>query len=381
MNINHLDWALPSNRQSNQTKKLKPLIEQLFDRILPHSVTQCVMGVTRVWPGQAGTGIDHMYTNRPGKLSPVQAQHWGGSDHKLIFATRYSKMIRSNVRYVRKRSYKDFSPEAFLDEIATVEWWNVYQADNVDATVNIFSEKFSRILDHHAPMKTFQTRTNFAPWLSNPTKQLMKDRDQAQRKAVATRSEQDWKVFRKLRNQVTSKLRVEKVTWQRNKLVSCKGNPSEQWKQVLGWFRWNTAASPSQLYHEGRIINKPREVADCQNNFFFQKVSKICNSLPPPSADPMAKLKSIMKGRTCSFSLSSVHPDTVEQILSNLKNSRACGLDGIDTMSLKLAGQHIIPPITHIINLSIETHQFPHSWKKAKIIPLLKKEDPLNPKN
>ena len=95
----------------------------------------------------------------------------------------------------------------------------------------------------------------------------------------------------------------------------------------------------------------------------------------------MAKLKSIMKGRTCSFSLSSVHPDTVEQILSNLKNSRACGLDGIDTMSLKLAGQHIIPPITHIINLSIETHQFPHSWKKAKIIPLLKKEDPLDPKN
>ena len=132
MNINHLDWALPTNRQSNQTKKLKPLIEQLFDRILPHSVTQCVMGVTRVWPGQAGTGIDHMYTNRLGKLSPVQAQHWVGSDHKLIFATRYSKMIRSNVRYVRKRSYKDFSPEAFLDDIATVKWWNVYQSDNVD---------------------------------------------------------------------------------------------------------------------------------------------------------------------------------------------------------------------------------------------------------
>ena len=42
-------------------------------------------------------------------------------------------MIRSNVRYVRKRSYKDFNPEDFIDEIARVKWWNVYQSDNVDA--------------------------------------------------------------------------------------------------------------------------------------------------------------------------------------------------------------------------------------------------------
>ena len=48
---------------------------------------------------------------------------------------------------------------------------------------------------------------------------------------------------------------------------------------------------------------------------------------------------------------------------------------------MKLAGQHIIPAITHIINLSIETQEFPTSWKCAKIIPLHKKDDELNPKN
>ena len=42
VNINHLDWALPSSRQSNQTKKLKTLIEELLQRIFPHSVSQCV---------------------------------------------------------------------------------------------------------------------------------------------------------------------------------------------------------------------------------------------------------------------------------------------------------------------------------------------------
>ena len=88
-----------------------------------------------------------------------------------------------------------------------------------------------------------------------------------------------------------------------------------------------------------------------------------------------------MRNRTSSFNLKCVHPETVEQILSSLKNSKSCGLDSIDTFSLKLAGQRIIPALTHIINLSILTQQFPTSWKTAKIIPLYKKDDPLSPKN
>ena len=108
MNINHMDWGLPSSRQSGQTKKLKSLIEQLFQQIFPHSVSQCVTVATRFMAGQPQTGLDHIYTNRPDKLSPVQAQFCGGSDHKLIFAIRYSKVIKKNVRYVRKRSFKNF---------------------------------------------------------------------------------------------------------------------------------------------------------------------------------------------------------------------------------------------------------------------------------
>ena len=106
MTINYIltgHWTLPSNMQSSQRRKLKPLIEQLFNRIFPHSVTQCVLGAMMVRTGQPGAGVDHMYTNRPGKLSQVQAQYWGGSDHKLLLATRYSSMIRKNVRYVEKK--------------------------------------------------------------------------------------------------------------------------------------------------------------------------------------------------------------------------------------------------------------------------------------
>ena len=56
-------------------------------------------------------------------------------------------------------------------------------------------------------------------------------------------------------------------------------------------------------------------------------------------------------------------------------------MDQIDTYTIKLIRQDILPALTHIINLSITSEEFPTYWKKSKIIPLHKKEDLLNPKN
>ena len=88
-----------------------------------------------------------------------------------------------------------------------------------------------------------------------------------------------------------------------------------------------------------------------------------------------------MINRKSTFSLQCVHPDTVERILCCLKNSKSFGMDSIDTYALKLAGPYILPVITHLINLSIVKTKFPSDWKIAKVIPLHKKDDPLDPKN
>ena len=81
LNINHCNWTDPSLPASNQTTKMRPLIKALFTYIMPHGVSQCVVGPTRHWPGQTPSGLDHYFTNKPEKLSPVSTQHCGGSDH------------------------------------------------------------------------------------------------------------------------------------------------------------------------------------------------------------------------------------------------------------------------------------------------------------
>ena len=76
-----------------------------------------------------------------------------------------------------------------------------------------------------------------------------------------------------------------------------------------------------------------------------------------------------------------VDPEEVETIVRNLKNSKSCGTDNISTDIIKLILPSILPPLTHIINLSLMKSSFPKSWKHSKVTPLLKKNCPLEKSN
>ena len=104
-------------------------------------------------------------------------------------------------------------------------------------------------------------------------------------------------------------------------------------------------------------------------------------NLPQNPGDPLKLVQNLMKNRTCSFKLKSVHPDVILKILSNLKTSSSCGTDEIGSSVLKLIKHEITPVLNHIINLSISHKSFPFVWKTAKVIPLHKKNEVLYPKN
>ena len=311
LNINHCNWTDPSLPASNQTTKMRPLIKALFTYIMPHGVSQCVVGPTRHWPGQTPSGLDHYFTNKPEKLSPVSTQHCGGSDHMLIFATRYSRSIKSTPRYVRKRSYKNFSPADFVEAIQQVSWLDIYLSDDVNTAVELLSSKITFVLDTMAPMRTVQIRTNYAPWLSKQTVELMKERNLQQKKASESNDRDDWVRFKSLRNQINNRLKYEERNWEKAKLEECDGNPSKTWKSVKNILNWKTSGSPNQLFYKGSLISKPQELANAQNEYFIDKIELLRQDLPPPVSDPLKTLKTLMLGRRCSFSLSSVHPDEV----------------------------------------------------------------------
>ena len=53
----------------------------------------------------------------------------------------------------------------------------MYATNDVDTAVEILTEKLKFILNQHAPWIVFQLRKKFSPWLTEETKELMKQRD------------------------------------------------------------------------------------------------------------------------------------------------------------------------------------------------------------
>ena len=185
INLDHMKF--------NDSGELQPLVDRMVEQVYPHGVHQCVQVPTRSWPGQADSGPDHIYTNCPEKLSKPVVQFRGFSDHRLIYATKYAKNIRENVKYCKKKVLQAFYEQEFLAEVQNLSWWDVYNSSEVDEAVYIFTKKITDILDRLAPIKKFQMRAKYAAWVSDETKEKIKERDDAQKIAAATRSIDDWK--------------------------------------------------------------------------------------------------------------------------------------------------------------------------------------------
>ena len=217
-NLDFLKWDDPNQPGSHQRHRLHKLSHAIFDRVFPFGFVQMVSVATRFWPGQEPSGLDHWYTNKPGKLSDIQVNNQGGSDHKLIFGIRYSKAIISKPKIIKKRSYKNFVPVDFLAKIRSISWLDIYLCEDLETATDLFTQKVTTILDEMAPIKTYQVRKKYAPWLSPALKSEIKDRDAAQHKAQESGSQEDWKKYKKFRNSVNNKLKGAKTRWQKEKL-------------------------------------------------------------------------------------------------------------------------------------------------------------------
>ena len=107
--------------------------------------------------------IDHVYTNSRLRCSGIMVTPFGSSDHDLVGYIRLTKIPPEPSRTIRKRTYKNFVLEEFLEDLKSVDWSEVLIETDVDMGVEVFTEKFLNVLDLHAPWIKFQRRKHYSP--------------------------------------------------------------------------------------------------------------------------------------------------------------------------------------------------------------------------
>ena len=333
--------------------------------------------------------IDHIYTNARFRCSNAEVISFGDSDHDLIGYTRYSKNPPIPAKIICKRSYKKFVSEAFLSDVSGTDWSEVYSCTDVDLATECFTRKFRYILNVHAPWSRVQQRKTFCPWITQETKDLMKQRDLWKQKAkdlalisqVACPAQiAAWDQYKKYRNTVNNRKKKDEKIYKSDKMAEVADRPDIVWKSAKSFMGWKSQGTPDQLKVDNQLITSARKIAHYMNKFFLDKVDTIRSGMASVIFN-MSKVHDIMQDKNCSMKLSHVNLSKIKKILKSLSNSRSTGIDELDNFSVKLAADLIAQPIHHIITLSIMQKKFPQSWKYSKVIPLHKKLDPLERKN
>jgi len=311
VNINSLKWTKDDLPPEDNINKQRSMIDLLFSKIFPLGVAQLV-----AVPTHQESCLDHFYSNKIEKLSEISALFNGGSDHKMISAVRYTDSLKGNVRYVRKRIFRNFDSQGFRSEVAATNMLEIYLSSDVNEAVGLLTRKLTTALDKYAPIKTIQIRKHYAPWLSEETKLLMQERNRAQQAALISKDISLQREYRNLRNRVTNMMRSDKNSWEVKRLSNVGCSDQYLWKNIKSTLNWNTNGPPTKLIINGLVEGSPKQLANAMNEFFVKKINTLRNRIPLPTEDPLRFLKQMMSNRTSTFRLDIAHPDEVLAILN-----------------------------------------------------------------
>ena len=227
----------------------------------------------------------------------------GYSDHNMISGERIAKGGDNMPKYTQKRTYKNLNNNEYLKELEKKKWLDIYlEEEDVNRAVRIFTENMTSILNREdmAPVKTIQNRKNYCPWISEETKDLMRQRDEAVRKLNESRTPDNESEAKRLRKEVIDTLKEEKRENGRKKLEALERekDTGKIWGCIKSYLNWNKqSGAPTMLVDKnGKPETSPKRLAELQNDFYITKVSKIREVLPK-GGEPLKVLQGMMKER------------------------------------------------------------------------------------
>ena len=158
-----------------------PAIETYLNR---HKCKNIIKSKTCCYKSQEGSCIDLIITNRYSLYQFSHVFETGISDHHLmVYTMLISKYTKLEPKTLRKRFYKDFNKETFLQDLQ--------HGNNNIGNFAEFNDEFKAILDHHVPNKQSKLRGNTKPHISKTLRKKIMKRSRLKNKANKSGKEEN----------------------------------------------------------------------------------------------------------------------------------------------------------------------------------------------
>ena len=374
LNLDFLTWGVPDGSHLRMVEKVKTQIETL-------GFSQMVQGVTRTWPGQPDSNLDHCWVNAPGRLISVKNLDRAASDHNLILVVFKTKIKTKNKHQIIKRDRKNLDTNEYVNLIKEIDWSDLLECENLDIMNDMFENRIKGILDIVAPIKVVQVRNNFRKWITQELKEEMR-RDKLRQRARETQRQEDWKLYRMARNKCVKSVKTCKETHYQELY-----RQMETEKTTKGLYRLTrelcknkSANTPQTFQQDGKLVTKQKEMADLQMTYFTEKILEIQRKIPVSFRNPHRLLQKALEKWEKSnerevFEFREISLSETISLIQSMSDSSALGHDDIDPIAIKSAARYLAIPLRRIVNFSLKKGKFIQKWKFAKITPILKSSD------
>ena len=253
VNLDFQRWEDPVQKHADMVTATKTTMEM-------QGLSQLVSGITRSWPGQSDSTIDHFWTNASDRIISCTNEVKAAGDHNYIAATIRIKGQDDRRLETKSRSYKHFDPISFNALLSQYEWEEIYEIDNADLASDFVESKIVTVLDSMCPLKAKQHRCNVKPWVTEETKNLMSERDNARETARISNLPENWRHYRELRNTVNKQLDKDKNKYFKDKYEKHlkENDTAATYNTAKFQTGWKSAATPVSFLVDGIRITAPQ---------------------------------------------------------------------------------------------------------------------------
>ena len=318
--------------------------------------------------------VDIIVTNNPANMIKTEVIPTSIGDHDMVGCVRKLNNASFKPRKIMCRDYRSYHPEAMNEELETVDWSAFYSCRTVNEAWSQMKDILLTIFEHHAPKICKKVRGKPAPWLTSNVKKLMNVRDKLLRKSRRTKAELDISKYKQKRNEVNIAIRKAKSSYHQSLLKENSANPNQFWKTIKSIYptKANEGSSMHTFDFQGEKTNDAIKVANGFCNFFTTVITTLRERAIPLCNFAWKPPRPVRKRTDKKFNFRPVSKLEVEKYLRYIKRNKSTGIDNLPPCLLKDAARTISAPLTHLINLSLQTGLFPKDWKLAKIVPIHK---------
>ena len=362
----NIDYLHKDTAHQNSLNNMR---EDMYEFLSEKGMGQIIKEETRRVKDHSGL-LDHIYTKQLSHIAEIYNVNVHGHDHNSVGVLMRTDRPVFKRKVITKRNIDNVMPDDFQQVWTQSNPQEIFETRDLERMIEILEFKIHHCLDICCPEKKFVSSERYAPWVDKDLKRMMTHRDALRYAAI--RGQRPWSEHEEKKKEVAAALKEAETAWKTKYLDFSDDKTGWQRLKLVSGLKQNTDKK-MQLMVDGELEDDPVILAEYVNDFYITKVDGIAAEFPPNPVESVKYVREYLKDKEIGhFTFQKVSYRFVKKIIMRLKNVDSVGLDRIPVKVYKRFRSSLVPALTRIINVAIETSQYPQRFKDAIVCPVPK---------